>query len=171
MINSNARAALFALAALALAGAAFAQLGSGDPPIIIGDGSLVIQSPRGGWAQWRAESPNERAFPNADLGIGSLRIESPGNDATVDLSGRAALVTVTSGSTTLDVLTFANGAGIRMRMRGKRFADFEASEDGRTLTLRGTGSISAIQVRRAGQVILQLKGLTPTTKLTFLPRE
>lgn len=171
MKPGNVRAALLALAALALIGTAFAQLGSGDPPIIIGDGSLVIQSPRGRWAQWRADSPTERAFPNADLGIASLRIESPGNDTTVDLSGRASLVTVTSGSTTLDVLTIANGAAIRMRVRGRRFGDFEESEDGQTLTLRDTGSISAIQVRRAGQVILQLKGLQPTTRLTFLPRE
>lgn len=171
MKTGNARVALLTLAVLALIGTAFAQLGSGDPPIIIGDGSLVLTSPRARWADWAPESSSERRFPAEELGIAGLRIESPDNNATVDLSGRRTVVSITSASATVDVITLANGRAIRVRLRGRRFADFQSSEDGRTLTLPSSGSISAIHVQRAGQTVLQLRDLKPATKLTFLPAE
>jgi hypothetical protein len=150
------RLALFAALAITGLGLTFAQDRGGDPPIIIGDGSLILKSPRAAWGQWLSDSGSERRFPNAEVAIASLRIESPGNDTTLDLTGRRAQVTITSGSNRVEVFTFANGRGVRLRLRGKNFSDFRQSDDPNTLVLDTNSTISAIEVQREGQTILSL---------------
>jgi hypothetical protein len=165
------RLALFAALAITGLGLTFAQDRGGDPPIIIGDGSLILKSPRAAWGQWLSDSDSERRFPNAELAIASLRIESPGNDTTLDLTGRRAQVTITSGSNRVEVFTFANGRGVRLRLRGKNFSDFRQSDDPNTLVLDTNSTISAIEVQRDGQTVLNLRDLKPKTTVTLLPAQ
>lgn len=169
-MNRRRVLALAPSALLSAAGLTFAQSSPGtDPPIIIGDGSLRLASPRAAWSNWAASSDSERALPEAALSLGEVRVQSPGNDSTVNLNGRRAQITVVSGSTTVEVLTSSDGRAVRLRIRGKRFTEFRASDDQKTLVLETNSSISSIQVRREGQTILQLSGLTPTTTVTILP--
>jgi hypothetical protein len=171
MSKRSSRAALWALAALLTAAAGFAQLGGGDPPIIIGDGSLTLASPRAPWAQWGAGSASERSFPAGDLAIAAVRIQSPGNGATIDVAGSRIQASITWGAVQAEVHSAAGGRNLRLRLRGKRFADFQPSADGRTLTLEGSDHISAVLLQRDGQTVLNLKGLQPATTVTFLPAQ
>ncbi|MBE7542735.1 MAG: hypothetical protein M9913_20255 [Bryobacteraceae bacterium] len=165
------RLAVFAALAIAGFGLAYAQNRGGDPPIIIGDGSLILKSPRAAWAQWLSDSGSERRFPDAQIAVASLRIESPGNDTTIDLTGRRTQITITSGPNRVEVFTFANGRGVRLRLRGRRFSDFRQGDDPTTLVLDTDSTISAIEVQREGQTILSLKDLKPKTTVTLLPPE
>lgn len=165
------RVAVFAALAITCLGLTFAQDRGGDPPIIIGDGSLILTSPRAAWAQWLADSGSERRFPDAEIAIASLRIESPGNDTTIDLAGRRTQVTITSGSSRVEVFTLTNGRGLRLRLRGKSFSDFRQGDDPATLVLDANSTISAIEVQREGQTILNLRDLKPRTTVTLLPAQ
>jgi hypothetical protein len=172
MLKRRLRFALPLTLGLIALGLTYAQDRGGDPPIIIGDGSLILKSPRAPWANWQANSGAERSFPDAQIAIASLRIESPGNDTSLDLNGRRARVTVTSGPNRIEVFTFANGRGLRLRLRGKNFSDFRPSgDDPAALVLETSDTISAIEVERDGQTILNLKGLKPKTTVTILPPE
>jgi hypothetical protein len=171
MPHTYVRLAVVAVLAITGLGLAFAQNRGGDPPIIIGDGSLILKSPRAAWSEWRTDSGAERRFPDAEVAIAALRIESPGNDTMLDLTGRRAQITITSGPNRVEVFTFANGRGVRLRLRGRNFADFREGDDPSTLVLDTNSTISAIEVQREGQTILSLKNLTPKTTVTLLPAQ
>jgi hypothetical protein len=170
MIQSRPALLITLCSALVALGAAHAQMSRGtDPPIIIGDGSLVLKSPAGPWKVWNSASNTERAYPQPELAISAVRIESDGTSATIDLSEKRSQVTVVSGSTTVDLVTVANGRGLRVRLRGRSFADFRPSEDDSELVLDTADTISSVQVRREGQLVLSLSRLTPKTTVTLLP--
>jgi hypothetical protein len=165
------RLAVFAALAITGLGLTFAQNRGGDPPIIIGDGSLILKSPRSAWGEWLNDSTSERRFPDAEIAIASLRIESPGNDTTLDLAGRRTQISISSGQNRVELFTFANGRGVRLRLRGKRFSDFRQGDDPGTLVLDTNSTISAIEVQRDGQTVLQLRDLKPKTTVTLLPAQ
>jgi len=161
---------VIALCAAVAAIGAHAQMSRGaDPPIIIGDGSLVLKSPRGPWKVWAAASNAERAYPEEEVTVSAVKVESQGANATIDLTGKRYQVTVVSGSTTVDLVNAANGRGLRLRLRGRSFADFRQANDDNDLVLESTDAISSVQVRRDGQLVLSLSRLTPKTTVTLLP--
>ena len=119
-------------------------------------------------ADWQANSAAERGFPDA-IAIASLRIESPGNDTSLDLNGcrtrdrhlrsqphRGLHLRQWPGCASASVERTSPTSALRWRPRSR------ARNQRYHLRHRG---------QREGQTILDLKGLTPKTTATFPPPE
>lgn len=125
-----------------------ADLGMGDPPIIIGDGSLKLTS-NVDWANWGNLDSKLRRHGNPLLSIQSITVTSPalsGGSRTFPTNGHNCRVIVAHPETEVVAFTNNNHADLHIRLRDKNFSDFAATGP-RQLTLASDGRITEVTVR------------------------
>ncbi len=136
-----------ALLAAVLGGAAW--LRAQDPtPIIIGDGSLTIESRGVPWSSFTG-SGRTKTHPHTGKAVPQVAITMPGKNQTVTFAGQKCTVTVRYLSSVITVTTGNNGRRLQVT------TDFTAFHPGSTPNLLehndASGKISHVTVMKGSQ--------------------
>jgi hypothetical protein len=106
------RTSLLALAGASLC-AGVAQ--AGDTPIIVRDGSIVIESRLGGLNGWSGQGRNAIHHPDGAKSLAELQVTGPGaRNATCEAKGHCAVVLRWSSGETVTITPRANRKGLRI---------------------------------------------------------
>lgn len=137
------------IALAALAAAAYAW--QGDTPIIIGDGSLTMESVGVPWRQFSNGTTRRRGHPHTAKAVTSVEIVSPGNNRTITFAGEHCAVTVHYASTDIVLETANNGRGLTV---STDFDSFQQGADERHLAHKDAHSkISRVTVVKGNQTV------------------
>lgn len=138
---------VLALLAAVLFGGAYLWA-QGDTPIVIGDGSLTIESRGVAWATFTGTG-NSRRHPHTGKAVTSVAITMPGNNQTVAFTGQKCTVTVRYLSTVITVVTGNNGRGLQVQTN---FNSFHAGSTPNHLAHNdASGKISHVTVMKGNQ--------------------
>ena len=139
-------AGILALLALVLGGA-FYSWAQGDTPIVIGDGSLTIESAVP-WASFTGTG-RTRTHPHTAKAVPTVTVTLGGQTQTVNFAGERCSVAVTYGATVITVATGNNGRRLQIT------TDFNSFHTGATPNLLvhndATQKISHVTVTKGNQ--------------------
>jgi hypothetical protein len=140
---------VLALLPAILGGTAYLLAQPGDTPIVIGDGSLTMQSAVP-WSRFSGTG-HAHGHPDATKAVTSVDITMPALSHTVSFSGEKAEVDVTyAGTFNITVATGSNGKKL---MVNTDFGSFHQGADANHLVQNnGTGVITHVTVLRNGAV-------------------
>jgi hypothetical protein len=146
-----------------LASVAFVSAQSGDTPIVIGDGSLTMQSAVP-WARFTGKG-NTRTHPQSAKSVTSVDISMPALGHTVTFTGDQVEVDIMyAGSFPIKV---TSGPGGRNAVVNTDFASFHPGSDGTQLIHNNsTGMITHVAVLRNGTSVFDSAG-TGHTKIVI----
>jgi len=159
--RGHLRPAAIVLPLLALlSGAVYLAAQPGDTPIVIGDGSLTMQSAVL-WSSFTGQG-HARTHPHATKSITSVDITMPALRHTVSFSGDQVEVDVTYASTFPITISTTNGG--RRLVVDTDFGSFHAGADGNHLVHNNaSGTITNVKVKRNGAVVFDSPASGHTT--------
>jgi predicted secreted protein len=148
--NPRLAGIVLALAAI-LAGAAFLSAQPRDTPIVIGDGSLTMESAVP-WSSFTGTGTSH-GHPNAGKSITSVDVTMPALNQTVTFNAEKAEIDVTYADTF--GIKVSSGAGGKRLTVNTDFSAFHAGVDSNHLSHNNaTGSITHVTIVRNGTVAL-----------------
>lgn len=132
-----------------LGGIAYLPAQPGDTPIVIGDGSLTMQSAVP-WSSY-AGTGTAHSHPQVAKSVTSVEVTMPALDHTIPFKGEQAEVTIVyAGTFTIRLATSPNGKKLVVNTD---FGSFRQGGDANHLVhTNATGSISHVTVTRNGAV-------------------
>jgi hypothetical protein len=150
MTLMNTRRKLYLTAVVLTLAGAMALWAQGTP-IIIGDGSLTMESQGVPWPNY-STSGNTKSHPRAGQTVTQVAITMPNNNQTIPFSGQQCTITVTYAGTTIKVDTNPQGKALTVN------TDFTGSfHQGANNTILAhnntTAKISHVTVTKAGQQV------------------
>lgn len=148
----NPRLAGIALALAAiLAGTAFLSAQPRDTPIVIGDGSLTMESAVP-WSSFTGTG-NSHGHPHVNKSITSVEVSMPSLNHTIAFNGEKAEINVTYADTFS--IKVASGAGGRRLTVNTDFSAFRPGADANHLShSNAAGKITHVTIVRNGTVAL-----------------